>query len=114
AVALRLVVAVWTGPTILPFVGQVQPLSNLFIHISNVIVFSAIAVALVRYRVVAVTPWVRRAVVYPLAIAVIVGAYDLFAGAIGRALAALLGSDIASNPAFAALPVLIVVALLRP
>jgi len=115
AIAFRSVVNLWGTQSVAAVTGgHFEPLAQWFVMFAPLLVYGGIAVALVRYRLFEVSPIVRRAIVYPLAIALLVGAYDLMAPAIARGLTELLGAEVAHSPVIQGLPVLIVVALLRP
>ena len=111
----RLVTSLYTtGTQVALLGGHIEPLSNVMARVSTIVLYSAFGLAVVRYRLFEISPLVRRALVYPLAIALLVGAYDLFSGAIGRGLVELLGAEVTSNPLFAALPLIVIAALFRP
>jgi hypothetical protein len=92
----------------------VQPIAEPVKWAAFLIQPSALGLAMVRYRLFEVSPFVRTALVYPLVLGILIGGYDLVAGVVGRVATSLLGPEITTNPLIAALPLLVIVGLLRP
>jgi hypothetical protein len=115
AASVGAVLIAWGSNTLNAAIGiAVQPVTEPIRWAAYLVQTSTTGLALVRYRLFEVSPFLRTALVYPLALGILIGAYDLLAGTLGRIAITLLGPEIGTNPLLAAVPLLIVVALLRP